>query len=112
MPFVKLSHTASIRNEIFRSIHDLERLQLAQRSKKINIFPLLDCSINYTDFFDISDLAHPNPLLKQNVLRRTGLVDLHTTSQSTSSGRHRGAGRSIIGGTHIHIFVFTDCKNN
>ena len=24
----------------------------------------------------------------------------------------RGAGRSIIGGAHIHIFVFTDCKNN
>ena len=25
----------------------------------------------------------------------------------------RGAGRSIIGGGgHIHIFVFTDCKNN
>ena len=26
---------------------------------------------------------------------------------------NRGAGRSIIGGGgHIHIFVFTDCKNN
>ena len=24
----------------------------------------------------------------------------------------RGRGRSIIGGAHIHIFVFTDCKNN
>ena len=86
MPFVKLSHTASIRNEICRSIHDLERLQLAQRSKKVNIFPLLDCSINYTDFLDISDLAYPSPLLKQNMLRRTGLVDLLTTPQSTSFG--------------------------
>ena len=26
--------------------------------------------------------------------------------------RTRGAGRSIIGGANIHIFVFTDCKNN
>jgi hypothetical protein len=24
----------------------------------------------------------------------------------------RGAGISIIGGADIHIFVFTDCKNN
>ena len=24
----------------------------------------------------------------------------------------RGGGRLIIGGAHIHIFVFTDCKNN
>ena len=24
----------------------------------------------------------------------------------------RGVGRSIIGGANIHIFVFTDCKNN
>jgi hypothetical protein len=25
---------------------------------------------------------------------------------------HRGAGISIIAGADIHIFVFTDCKNN
>ena len=25
---------------------------------------------------------------------------------------YRGVGRSIIGGANIHIFVFTDCKNN
>ena len=25
---------------------------------------------------------------------------------------NRGRRRSIIGGAHIHIFVFTDCKNN
>jgi hypothetical protein len=27
-------------------------------------------------------------------------------------GTRRGAGISIIGGADIHIFVFTDCKNN
>jgi hypothetical protein len=26
--------------------------------------------------------------------------------------RGRGSGISIIGGADIHIFVFTDCKNN
>ena len=29
-----------------------------------------------------------------------------------TSNNIRGRGRSIIGGAHIHIFVFTDCKHN
>ena len=38
------------------------------------------------------------------------------TSKHLSVGEYityyRGAGRSIVEGAHIHIFVFTDCENN
>ena len=42
-------------NEICWFVQDLERLQLAQKSTKRNTFTSFDCSISYTDFFDICD---------------------------------------------------------
>ena len=38
------------------------------------------------------------------------LMAANFTFNGNSSGR--GAGISIIAGADIHIFVFTDCKNN
>jgi hypothetical protein len=38
-------------------------------------------------------------------------IDAKGTTRGTTR-RVRGAGISIIAGADIHIFVFTDCKNN
>ena len=40
------------------------------------------------------------------------LMNLRSCLEILRENQARGRGRSIIGGAHIHIFVFTDCKNN
>ena len=80
--------------------------------------------------FKLHSLAYSIDVFKQNIFAPYNLWQRHhlvLLFQRTSrhlpaqEGHHlrllaqvliTGAGRKIIGGAKIHIFVFTECKNN
>ena len=55
--------------------------------------------------------------IKKEDIDRSMHIDtccVHFFAKVTESGdiKFTGAGRTIIEGANVHIFVFTDCKNN
>ena len=50
--------------------------------------------------------------MKQNTLSLNLILNFLVSFLVTSKSTARGTGRSIIRGGDIHIFMFTDCKNN
>ena len=71
-------------------------------------------------FFTLIMNEHLNEYLQENNIMNKCRIGFrkkfrtadHLLVLKTLVDYYRGAGRSIIGGANIHIFVFTDCKNN